>query len=211
MEQETTTDPRSHEAFDRQYRLREAVALFDTEDALESAILALQENGVDRARISVLGGMADSDGKSPRWLRHLMETGEAPHAAPVNRGDLHGAEAAVIALPGFGGVMTGLIAVMATGGALGLAVVAAILAGAAGSGAGYLVARSIGRHHVEDVQRQLAAGGLVLWVGLAEGEDEALSALLEKSGGERVHVTDHTAHWGSADVPFAQAQPDPLL
>jgi len=194
------------------YTVREAAALFPSEDKLEDAILALQESGIDRSRISVLGHLPSRSeaGHTRNWIRHLVDIDDAPRGAPKQRSTLAQAETAVVALPGYGGAMLGLIAVMATGGALGLAVASAIVAGAVGSGAGYLVARSIGHHHDERVMSQIEAGGLVLWVTLHD-DDDAILEMLDAAGGDSIHVTEREGHWGTADFPFSTAQPDPLL
>ena len=211
----TTTpndEPSPDDEGQRTYHVREAVALFPSEDQLETAILALEESGIDRARISVLGYLPSKDdaGTARNWMRHLVDVDAAPRGAPKGRSAMAEAETAVVALPGFGGAMFGLIAVMASGGALGLAVASAILAGAVGSGAGYLLARSISEHHTEEVVTQLEAGGLVLWIALHD-DDEKILNLLKKAGGQKAHVTERDAHWGPADIPFSKGQPDPFL
>ena len=192
--------------------VREAIAYFADEGALESAILALQEAGIDRSRISVLGRLPPQGkaGSARNWMRHLVDIEDAPRGAPTDRATLAEAETAVVALPGYGGAMLGLIAVMASGGALGLAVATAILTGAMGSGAGYLLARSIGEHHGDEVASQLEAGGLVLWVAL-KGDDETVAGILRDANGAKVHVNEHEGHWGADDVPLSTVQPDPFL
>ena len=194
------------------YSVSEAVGLFASEDELERVILALQEHGVDRSRISVLGHLPTKKkaGQIRSWMRHLVDLEDAPHGTPSDRATLAEAETAVVALPGYGGAMVGLIAVMASGGALGLAVASAIFAGAVGSGAGYLLARSIDRQHGEEVRGQLDAGGLVLWVTL-EDDDEAILGMLRQSGGTNVHVAKREGRWGPEDIPLSTGQPDPFL
>lgn len=194
------------------YTVREVVALFESEKALHEAILSLEENGVDRARISVLGASKSGDAHAnrPDWVRKLADSDDAPHAAPVEEGEMAEAKAAVIAVPGYIGAAAGLIAVMASGGALAPAIGLAIAGGALGGGAGFAASRLIGKHHREHVTKQLQAGGLVLWVMVDDDEDK-LSQLLESSGGTSVHVTEHEMKWGVEEMPLALTQVDPFL
>jgi len=210
---ESKTSGRSDEpAPETSYLVREAVALFADEDMLESALLGLQEHGVDRSRLSVLGQLParDKAGRSRNWIRHLVDLEHAPHGAPVDRGEVAEAKTAVIAIPGFGGVMSGLIAVMAGGGALGAAIGVAVLLGALGSGMGFVLSRTMDHRHKENVASQIEAGGLVLWVKLA-ADDEAVLKQLEEAGGKSVHVSERRYNWGALDVPFHDTQPDPFL
>lgn len=200
---------------DKAYTMREAVALFPSEDALERAIIALQENGVDRARISVLGRLPSvaEAGESRNWMHHLVDLDEAPRGNPGEDEVLPEAKTAIIAVPGYGGAMAGLIAVMASGGALGIALASAIVVGAVGSGGGYLISRVLDQTHRDQIASQMEAGGLVLWVTLHSdpSDDAGVIRQLRDLGGNNVHVTQHEGHWGAADIPLAAAQPDPFL
>ena len=197
---------------EKTYTVREAVALFDSEKALHEAILSLEENGIDRTRISVLGASKSGDAHTnrPDWVKTLADSDNAPHTAPVEEGELAEAKAAVIAVPGYIGATAGLIAVMASGGTLAPAIGLAIAGGALGSGAGFAVSRLIGQHHREHVATQLQAGGLLLWV-MADDDEEKLLQLLEQNGGASVHVTEHSMEWGVDEMPLALKQVDPLL
>ncbi|WP_144098589.1 hypothetical protein [Croceicoccus sediminis] len=211
----TNTDPQLRDMdadTDVQYPIREAVALFPTEKSLEEAIVRLQEQGVDRSRISVLGHLpsaADADG-ARNWMHHLTNLDAAPRGNPGEDEVMPEAKAAVIGLPGYGGAMAGLVAVMASGGTLGIAIASAILVGAVGGGGGYIVSRMIERSHHDQIATQLEAGGLVVWVKLQDDDRQVLD-MLEQLGGKNAHVSEHDGHWGSADIPLAKAQPDALL
>jgi outer membrane lipoprotein SlyB len=200
------------EEFETAYVVREAIALFANEDAFETAILGLQENGVDRSRISVLGNLPQDKetSESSNWMHHLVDAGQAPRGAPVDHASLAEAKSAMIAVPGYAGAALGLSMVLASGGALGFAIAAAILTGALGGGAGALLDRSIGKRHRDEVETQLEAGGLIVWVKLAD-DDETVSRLLEETGGKHIHVETHEASWGSKDIPLSTTQPDPFL
>lgn len=213
MEQAATANAAADaEELETTYVIREAIALFADEDALEAAILDLQENGVDRSRISVLGSLSrpGKAGGSPNWMHHLVDPEEAPRGAPNDRATRAEGKSAMIAVPGYAGATLGLSLVLASGGALGFAIVAAILTGALGGGAGALLDHSIGKHHREEVETQLEAGGLIVWVKLGDDE-EAVTRLLADAGGKNVHAETHGTRWGTNDIPFATTQPDPFL
>tara|TARA_A100001391_G_scaffold119169_4_gene81027 strand:- start:26377 stop:27036 length:660 start_codon:yes stop_codon:yes gene_type:complete len=203
------------EATDRSFAISEAVALFPSEESLEQAIIGLQESGVDRSRISVLGRLpaTAAAGEVRNWVHHLVDLDEAPRGNPGEDEVLPEAKSAIISLPGYGGAMAGLIAVMASGGTLGIALASAIVVGAVGSGGGYLISRILDQTHRDQIASQMEAGGLVLWVTLTGDQDgnDAVVGQLRDLGGSNVHVTHRKGHWGAADIPLAEAQPDPLL
>lgn len=200
---------------DEPYAMREAVALLPSEEALERAIIALQENGVDRARISVLGRLPSvaEAGQARNWMHHLADLDEAPRGNPGEDEVLPEAKTAIIAVPGYGGAMAGLIAVMASGGTLGFAIASAIVVGAVGSGGGYLISRVLDHTHRDQIASQMEAGGLVLWVTLHsdQSDDAEVVQQLRDLGGNNVHITQRERHWSAADIPLATMQPDPFL
>jgi hypothetical protein len=78
---------------------------------------------------------------------------------------------------------------VASGGSL-----AAVIAGAAAvGGAGALIGAFLARHfshvHAEHIKKELAAGGLLLWVHTRDGTHEARAlSILKKHGGRDVHL-----------------------
>lgn len=218
MEQTRPVDPQlaaMERDTDTPYTLREAVALFPDEDALERAILALQESGIDRARISVLGRLPDAGAAqgARNWMHHLVDLDEAPRGSPGEDEVRPEARSAIIAVPAYGGALAGLIAVMASGGTLAFALASAVLVGAVGTSGGYWINRILDQTHRDQIASQLEAGGLVLWVtlGTDAGGDADILTQLGELGGSNAHVTEHQAHWSAANVPLATMQPDPLL
>ena len=109
------------------------------------------------------------------------------------------------------GGFAGAWAVAAAGGALITAVGMTVLGGAVGA-AGYAAAYAVARHHAVDVESQLVAGGLVLWVATPDdaAEQRALD-VLRRCGGALVHSHTIDREWGVANAPLHDVQPDPFL
>lgn len=204
MTQKSTTDG------DFTYREREAVAVFDSEASLNQAVDELMQIGVRQGDISVLAHADTLAGTLT--ARKLEDDGSASHGNFVSQGSRTEGMASLVGGPAF---LTGLGAalVMSTFGAA-LIPVVAIVAGsaAAGGGAGALLARAYGRKHAAYIERQIAAGGLLLWVHAPDDKrDAAIITVLKRNGGRDAHVHVVDRSWGVGDVPFHAAQPDPLL
>lgn len=200
---------------DPSYTVREVVAVFGSGDRLESAVENLEAAGFRREDISV---MASSEAVA-KHLNHRFETIQdmeddprVPQAAFIAKSDLAAGKAAVIGIPLYIGASVGSLAVVASGGALALAIAAAVAGGLAGGGLGGLAAHAIGGNHAEALEKQVAGGGLLLWVRVSDSarEDEAIG-VLAASGGEHVHAHDIRRTWGAEDVPLHDWQPDPFL
>lgn len=197
------------------YRAREAVGVFINADALEDAVNRLEVSGFDRADISVLAAddkVKDRIGRLYRSVREVVDDGRAPLSAFESRDSLREGEAATVAVPIYVGGLAGIIAVVASGGALASVIAAALIGSATGGGVGGLVAHAVARHHADRVTEQLAKGGLVLWVNVpdAYAERRALD-ILEGAGAGNVHVHTLERTWGPKDRPLSETQLDPFL
>jgi hypothetical protein len=195
--------------------VREVVAVFGSGDELESAVENLEAAGFRREDISVMA----SHEAVVKNLNHRFETIQCmeddprvPQAAFIAKSDLAAGTAAVIGIPLYIGASVGSLAVVASGGALALAIAAAVAGGLTGGGIGGLAAHAIGRKHAEALEQHVAGGGLLLWVRVSDRarEDEAIG-VLTASGGEHVHAHDIRRTWGAKDVPLHDWQPDPFL
>ena len=136
----------------------------------------------------------------------------ARQAAFVSQESQTEGKAFAISLPfGIGG-FAGAWAVAAAGGALAATIGATVFGGAVGAGIGVLLVRAVARHHAENIQSQLARGGLVLWVSTPnEAAEQRALDVLGRCGGTSVHAHSVTREWGIADVPLHDVQPDPFL
>ena len=197
------------------YDAREVVGVFPIASALETAVEQLEIAGVDRAAISVLGVNPKRSGRIDTLYRSAEAIEDDPaarQAAFVSQESQTEGKAFAISFPfGIGG-FAGAWAVAAAGGALAATIGATVLGGAVGAGLGVLLVRAVARHHAENIQSQLARGGLVLWVSTPNdaAEQRALD-VLGRCGGTSVHAHSVTREWGIADVPLHDVQPDPFL
>ena len=193
------------------YHEREAVAIFGDEASLNAAVDALIQAGWEQDDMSLLGH-ADKVGEMKARAAELADKEDVPRTAYVSPDSAVEGVAGAVAGPA---VLAGLgaTAIVTTGG-LALLPTIAITAGSASlaGGIGLLFARAFGRRHAAHVQDQILNGGLLLWVRAREAStDEKLLAILRENGGRHVHMHMATRSWGVDDVPFHDAEPDPLL
>lgn len=189
------------------YQEREAVAVFDSEAALNAAVDALMQYGLRQEDMSVLA--ATESLASTKSLEDKDDVARASYVTSDSR--VEGAAA----MTGGPALVTGLGAALVAGTA-GVALIPALaltIGGTLATGsAGFVLSRVFGRKHAAAIHQQLANGGLLLWVHTPDAKDDAkILDILKQNGGRDAHV--HTVHrsWGVDDVPFSADQPDPLL
>ncbi|MGI9521747.1 MAG: hypothetical protein ACR2PG_08895 [Hyphomicrobiaceae bacterium] len=199
----------------KNYLVREVVAVFHAADDLENAVRDLEAAHFGRPDISI---MADHDtvveklGHRFSSVAKLEDNPKTPQAVFIHQEDLAEAKAAAIGLPLYLGAAGSALAVVASGGALALAVAAATAGGLVGGGVGGIIAKAIGDHHAAAVENNLAAGGILLWVRVSDPEKEAVALkILKDKGGQGIHAHEIERTWGNDDVPLHDWQPDPLL
>ena len=190
------------------YATREVVGVLENEQQLERTINELMSHGFDRSQISVLANkkrIADT-------VAALEDDPAATRRAPMSAASRTEFEAAAVGLPVFIAGVGSYAFIIASGGTLAFALAALLLAGAAGGGLGGFLAHSIARRHRSDIERQLANGGLLLWVGVRNASQEATALkTLRGANANDVHVHEIEREWGMKDVPFYDVQPDPFL
>ncbi len=171
--------------------VREAVGVFSDYEKLQEAIAVLQGLGFDRRHISVLGSessLEEAFGKSKvkaEKLEDSPKTPKNPNIAPEEVGVAQGV------LVG-GGMLTG-IAIVAM--ALGLTTITGPMAiliaigGGSGAAVGGMLAKLLGDKYAEHYQKQIDAGGAVLWI-LVEDKSFEKKALdtLKKYKAQDIHV-----------------------
>ncbi len=197
------------------YTAREAVGVFPTSVALETAVDELEKVGVSRAAISVLGAGATRSDRLQSLYRSAQQTADDPaaqRAAFVSSDAQTEGKAIAIAFPFLLGGFGGAWAVAAGGGVLAVAIGATLTGGVVAAGIGALLLRAVAKHHADSIHQQLAQGGLVLWVSTpdAAAEQRALN-VLRRCGGDSVHAHAIERTWGAADRPMHDVQPDPFL
>jgi len=174
--------------------IREAVAVFDDEKALEAAIDELSSTGFDRAEISLLAAtdtVEQTLGHRFRKVAELEDDAAVPRTFYVSKEAIGDAEGALIGGLLYVGALAAAGAVVATGGALAAAITAAALAGGTGGLIGATLAKLLGDHHARYLQDQLDRGGLLLWVHLRDqAHEERATGILRRHSGRDVHVHD---------------------
>lgn len=172
--------------------VREAVAVFDTEEALNDAIDELLISGFGRADLSLLANEAavtEKLGSSYQKVAELEDKPGVPSVAYISPELIGDAEGAVIgALMYVGaGVLMGPIAL--AGGGIASILGGAVIGGSVGGAIGTVLAIAIGIEHADHIEEQLKHGGLLLWVRLwnLDHQERALE-ILSRHSGRDVHV-----------------------
>jgi hypothetical protein len=174
------------------HRIREAVGIFQSAEALQGAIDDLLSSGFDRAELSLLAGEHAVEQK----LGHLYQRADAlaespavPRTAYVSTEAVGAAEGGLIGGLMYVGATLGAGAVVASGGALAAAIAGAALLGGTGALVGAILARWVGHRHADHLQQQMEGGGLLLWVRTWNAEDEERAVeILQRRAGRDVHV-----------------------
>ena len=144
------------------------VGVLANRQAVNSVVDRLELGGFDHAQFGALAPEDALKGRSSSDVAKDRSSRSGALLDEESRGALEG---------GFfgGGVYLGVFlgSALVAGGA------AVALAGALGGLVGALIAHGFHRKHAEDIQDQLARGGLVLWILTrdAKQEDEAVEAL----------------------------------
>ncbi len=197
------------------YRVREAVAVFADPESLETAIEELELAGFDRSQISLLARRDRVGGEQPPDrddVRRWEDDPEAERCIVVDRHELAEGGAALSAGLGLVGGMTAAAVGIAAGAEILVAGLLAAVVGGAGGSIGAVLARRLGRRRSRQIEEQLAAGGLLMWVELRDGEQERTACrILARCQAQDLHVHEITRRWGDENVPLATRQPDPFL
>ena len=171
---------------------REAVGVFADAASLQGAIDELLSVGFETEAVNLLASEEAVEaelGHRYGKVAELEDDPAAPRTRYVPRETLEDAGRAAIGSLGIVGGLGTAGAVVASGGALGAALIAGGLSGATWGLLGDLLARFIGAEHAERVTEQIAHGGLLLWVRCADPEQEVTAQeILERHSGKDVHV-----------------------
>lgn len=175
--------------------LREAVAVFDSEEELRDAIFELESAGFDRADVSVLppmGAVRKKIGHELYRVEDAEDDPEMPRAVPVGSAGMGAAQGALIGGPAYVGAMVMTISALVGGKAFAAIVSSGIFGGAVGLVLGVLLAIIVKHRHNEHIKDQLDHGGLVLWVHIRDKEHEARAEKI--LGRYREHAHDIHMH-----------------
>ena len=169
----------------------EVVGVFHKPEHLESAIEELLSSGFDRAELSLLASeaaVAEKLGGYYQPVSELADDPAVPRAAFVSSAAIGDAEGALIGGLAYVGAIAAIGAIVMSGGALGAAITAAVLAGGTGGLIGSVLARWVGHHHAAYLGDQIENGGLLLWVRAWNESDEARALeIIAKHAADKVH------------------------
>lgn len=180
----------------------EAVGIFHTAEDLQAAIDDLLSQGFNRMDLSMLASeQAIEDKLSEAYIpaRDLEDRVQVPTTAFVSTESIGDGMGAVIGTLVYVPGMIGAAAVAASGGALAAAVAATLIAGGVGGSIGAVIAGLIGKHHSDEIEKHLKAGGLLLWVRTRdENHEQRALAILAGHNAEGVHLHTLPSLAGSA-------------
>ena len=172
----------------------EAVGVFDSFDALQTAFDDLRMAGFSRYDLSLLGGEeALREKLGDAWWRSqdLADNPDVPRAAFVSEEAMGELEGAIIGGAFFIPSYIAVAAAAAAGATLAATAAAVAIVGLPAVVVGTLLARRADKYHRDYYTRQIEHGGILLWVRVAHKEKERQAVeILKKHSGRDVHVHD---------------------
>lgn len=156
-------------------QVREAVAIFDSREALQQAIDDLSLAGFERHELSLLANdetIRERLGDVPRHVEQVAHDPDAPRQSFVSPEDTGSLQGVAAGFPAYVGAILATGAVLATGGTALAAAAAAAAAGAGGGAAGSFLSQWLSDKRNEPMLQQLDKGGILLWVNLRDADRE---------------------------------------
>ena len=170
----------------------EAVAVLDNVDDLKAAIHDLRMSGFSRDDISLLGDEKTLEAKlgDAFWRSDdLADDPRVPRAAFVSEEAMGELEGATVGGMFFLGSAIAALAMLNPLSTAAASIAAIAIGGTPGAVLGAILARREGQHHADYYARQIAHGGLLLWVRVPDSEKKRLAtAILKGHSGQDVHV-----------------------
>jgi hypothetical protein len=196
-------------------KVKEMIAVFDSSDALEKAAEDLQQKGFDRADFSMLASeetIKNKLGHMYEKVDHLEDHDKVPRMRFITPGDIHKEESALVGAMFVIGAAAGSLAVLASGGTLGVLLATAAASGAGGAGFAELAAKAFGWTYAKNLEQQLEKGGILFWVRCRNPMKQGIvKNALEEAGGRDVHLHEIERPWGDDDILLHDFNPDKLL
>lgn len=197
-------------------KVREVVAIFHSEEALEAAVEALLLAGFDRADLDRLADLDEvSKRLGPVYVAHeeLADLPQAPRQPVIMREDITLALAVVVAVAASAGAVFAALIAVAAGSGTATALIAALLSALVAGGIGALVAvRFFSSARSKAVEPLMAARGLILWVAVRspDREDKA-QQILRRHGGQAIRIHEIEIEKRPEEIPLSSLRPDPWL
>lgn len=166
------------EAGGTQGNVREAVAIFDSRDALQAAIDDLSLAGFQRHELSVLANdetIRDRLGHVPERVEDMAHDPDAPRQSFISPEDIGSGKGVAAGFPAYVGAILATGAVLATGGTALAAAAAAAAAGVGGGAAGSFLSQWLTDKRNEPMLQHLDKGGILLWVNVGDAARERIA------------------------------------
>ncbi len=176
--------------------VREAVAIFDDAEKLETAISDLQSHGFDRSEISFLAreGMTGHIAQDYRDTHHAADDPNAQREAVLSDTDLRQSRTLGTSLAATLAAFAAAGFTVATGGAAALAAGAAAAAGGGVGVIGALLGQAAGKGESNFLQEQVDRGGVLVWVRTRDPAAERRACdILRRHSAHDVHIHDIAA------------------
>jgi hypothetical protein len=201
-------------AIDR-VRVREVAGVFCERGQLDTAVDALLLAGFDRADVDLMAGadtVSERLGSVYVPAEELVDIPGVPRRAFIGRDDVNSAVTGVAALLAYVGAIAAAFGIVASGGAVASALVAGAAGAATTGGIGVMLAHLLGRKAAGELETQLAAGGLVLWVRVHSPErEQKAQSILHEHGAAAVRVHEIEIDKRLEDLPLGSIKVDPWL
>jgi hypothetical protein len=174
--------------------VREAVAVFKTAETLQIAINELLSSGFDPTELSLMAAeqtVEEKLGHKYQKVTELEDDAAVPRTCYHSPESIVYAQAASVGGLAYIGALGAGGLILASGGLVTPAVIAAALAGGTTGGLiiGTVLAMLVGDHHARYLQEQLDHGGILLWVRTRDEKHERRAIdILKKHSGYDVHV-----------------------
>lgn len=174
------------------HTIRETVGVFDDPGKLNAAIAELESHAFQRHDFSVLG---DAKDVARVFGAETVRPARAADDPDTPRGIFMRPEEKTIGatfIIGTTAYVTGCIAIVMAQGLPTPALLAAVTGGSmAGAAIGGAVVLLLARRMKTRLDRQIARGGLLLWVRTPDpATEQTVTNILSRNGGQRVHVHD---------------------
>ena len=208
---ETAGDPRP-----RRIKVRVVAGIFHSREALEDAVDELMLAGFDRGDIDLIANTQELELRLGRLFANVEELADmpvVPRRPFVGRTDAAVLFAVVVGVLSFMPAAAAAYWVIAHRGSLWTSVVAAVLGGMIGGGLGaWLTYRWLKTQVGQDLDRQIAEMGIVVWVRVRSAEAEAAARkILTAHGAKAVRIHEMEINSGDEGGPLRLLRPDPLL
>ncbi|MHA7828108.1 MAG: hypothetical protein ACX93P_11180 [Roseovarius sp.] len=173
-------------------KVPEAVGVFDSFEALQSAFYDLRSVGFHHSDISLLGSkdaLEEKLGKAYWQAPELEDDPRTPRAHFVSEEAMGELEGAIAGGFFFVGSYIAMAALLTPASTLAASVAAIAIGGGPSAVIGTLLARRVDQRHKEYYNDQIRHGGILMWVRTRDKEHEDLAVkILKGHSGRDVHV-----------------------